>query len=60
MRDKDGNKKGLFSKVDTKKIKLKLSEFEITNLLCKLLRTDNEFTRKLKKFILKVVNEKTD
>ena len=54
--EKDG---GVLSKAESKKIKMKLSVFEITNILCKILRTDdNEFTRKLDKRIKKAIQEK--
>ncbi len=57
----DKNKDGMFgSKQNTKKVKLRITEFEVTNVLCKLLRTDNEFTRKLAKFVKKTIGEKTE
>ncbi len=50
----------IFDKKQTKKIKLQLTEFEVTNILCKLMRTDNEYTRKLKKFIKKETTDNSD
>jgi len=52
-------KNGIFNKDEAKKIKLRLTEFEMSNLFCKLLRTKNEFTTKLTKFVEKVIEEKS-